>query len=97
LNGCRQEAKDAYWAEQVDIQWQVTSAWLLYADGKHDAALRDRYSQRRLLMRAQLAAYFFTSSGSTRGVGIGRASRSRSGVQNSVRLRSLDCVRAESI
>jgi len=34
------EAKDTYWAEQVDIQWQVTSAWLLYADGKHDAALK---------------------------------------------------------
>jgi tetratricopeptide (TPR) repeat protein len=34
------EAKDAYWAEQVDIQWQVTTAWLLYADGKHDAALK---------------------------------------------------------
>jgi tetratricopeptide (TPR) repeat protein len=34
------EAKDAYWAEQVDIQWQVTTAWLLYADGKRDAALK---------------------------------------------------------
>ena len=26
-------------AEQVDIQWQVVSAWLLYADGKREAAL----------------------------------------------------------
>jgi tetratricopeptide (TPR) repeat protein len=34
------DAKDVYWAEQVDIQWQVTTAWLLYADGKHDAALK---------------------------------------------------------
>ena len=34
------EAKDAYWSEQVDIQWQVASAWVLYAEGKHDEALR---------------------------------------------------------
>ncbi len=34
------EAKDAYWSEQVDIQWQVASAWLLYAEGRHDAALK---------------------------------------------------------
>ncbi len=34
------EAKDAYWTEQVDIQWQVASAWLLYAEGKHDDALK---------------------------------------------------------
>ena len=33
------EAKDAYWAEQVDIQWQTANAWLLYAHGKYDAAL----------------------------------------------------------
>ena len=33
------EAKDAYWSEQVDIQWQVASAWVLYAEGKHDEAL----------------------------------------------------------
>ncbi len=32
-------AKDAYWAEQVDIQWQVASAWREFALGKHDAAL----------------------------------------------------------
>ena len=25
------EAKDAYWSEQVDIQWQIANAWLLYA------------------------------------------------------------------
>ena len=34
------EAKDAYWSEQVDIQWQVASAWVLYAEGKHDEALK---------------------------------------------------------
>jgi tetratricopeptide (TPR) repeat protein len=33
------EAKDAYWPEQVDIQAQVASAWVLYAEGKHDEAL----------------------------------------------------------
>jgi hypothetical protein len=32
-------AKDAYWSEQVDIQWQVANAWALYAEGKHDEAL----------------------------------------------------------
>jgi Tfp pilus assembly protein PilF len=34
------EAKDAYWAEQVDIQWQIANAWLLYAQGKPDEALK---------------------------------------------------------
>src|SRR6185295_16946554 len=33
-------AKDAYWAEQVDIQLQVASAWLSNAEGRHDAALK---------------------------------------------------------
>jgi Tfp pilus assembly protein PilF len=33
-------ANEAYWAEQVDIQRQVASAWVLYAEGKHDEALR---------------------------------------------------------
>jgi tetratricopeptide (TPR) repeat protein len=33
-------ANDAYWAEQVDIQWQVASAWLLHAEGKHADALK---------------------------------------------------------
>src|SRR6266480_1851690 len=33
------EAKDAYWSEQVDIQRQVATAWLLYAEGKGDDAL----------------------------------------------------------
>jgi tetratricopeptide (TPR) repeat protein len=34
-----QGAKDTYWAGQVDIQWQVATAWLLYAEGKHEEAL----------------------------------------------------------
>ena len=34
------EAKDGYWSEQVDIQSQVASAWLLYAEGKKDDALK---------------------------------------------------------
>jgi tetratricopeptide (TPR) repeat protein len=34
------EAKDAYWAEIVDIQRQVATAWALYAEGKHDDALK---------------------------------------------------------
>jgi hypothetical protein len=33
------DAKDAYWSEQVDIQHQVTTAWLKYAEGQHDGAL----------------------------------------------------------
>ena len=34
------DAKDNYWSEQVDIQRQVTSAWVLYAEGRHDEALK---------------------------------------------------------
>jgi Tfp pilus assembly protein PilF len=33
------EAKNAYWAEQVDIQFQVAGAWLLYAQSRRDEAL----------------------------------------------------------
>src|SRR5260370_17030941 len=33
-------AKDAYWAEQVDIQLQVATAWVLYAEGKYEDALK---------------------------------------------------------
>jgi Tfp pilus assembly protein PilF len=40
LRDSLRKANDAYWAEQVDIQWQVASAWVLYAEGKHDEALR---------------------------------------------------------
>ena len=34
------DAKDAYWSQQVDIQWQVATAWMLAAEGKHDEALK---------------------------------------------------------
>ena len=34
------EEKNAYWAEQVDIQWQVASAWALNAEGKTEEALK---------------------------------------------------------
>ena len=33
------EAKDAYWSEQVDIQAQVATAWVLYAEGRQDEAI----------------------------------------------------------
>lgn len=34
------DAKDAYWSEQVDIQRQVATAWMLQAEGKRDDALK---------------------------------------------------------
>jgi Tfp pilus assembly protein PilF len=34
------QANDAYWSEQVDIQWQVATAWMLHARGQHAEALR---------------------------------------------------------
>src|SRR6202795_3724479 len=33
------DAKDGYWSEQVDIQRQVATAWVLYAEGKSADAL----------------------------------------------------------
>ncbi|MGN8550752.1 hypothetical protein ACQPTN_41980 [Bradyrhizobium sp. 13971] len=33
------DAKDAYWSNIVDIQQQIASAWVLYAEGKYDEAL----------------------------------------------------------
>ena len=33
-------AKDAYWAEQVEIQRQVAAAWVLYAQGQYEEALK---------------------------------------------------------
>jgi tetratricopeptide (TPR) repeat protein len=33
-------AKDTYWTDQVDIQWQIATAWVLSAEGKHDDALK---------------------------------------------------------
>jgi len=34
------EAKDAYWSEQVNIQAKIASAWVLYAQGKKDEAVK---------------------------------------------------------
>jgi tetratricopeptide (TPR) repeat protein len=34
------QGKDAYWSQQVDIQQQVASAWVIYAEGKRDDALK---------------------------------------------------------
>ena len=34
------QAKDAYWSEQVDIEAQIASAFVLDAAGKHDEALK---------------------------------------------------------
>ena len=34
------QAKDTYWAGQVDIQRQIAAAWVLYAEGKRDEALK---------------------------------------------------------
>jgi hypothetical protein len=39
LRDVLREKKDAYWAEQVDIQAQVATAWLLLATGHKDEAL----------------------------------------------------------
>jgi len=34
------EAKNDYWAGQVDVQEQAANAWMLYAEGKYDDALK---------------------------------------------------------
>ncbi len=39
MTSCAQ-AGDAYWAEQVDIQRQIASAWVLHAEGKYEDALK---------------------------------------------------------
>jgi tetratricopeptide (TPR) repeat protein len=33
-------AKSDYWATQVDVEQQIANAWILYADGKYDDALK---------------------------------------------------------
>lgn len=40
LGEMQDKLKDAYWAEQVGIQKQIASAWLLYAERKYDDALK---------------------------------------------------------
>jgi tetratricopeptide (TPR) repeat protein len=39
LGNTLRDAKDAYWSGQVDIERQVATAWVLYAEGKRDDAL----------------------------------------------------------
>ena len=39
LRDALRQANDRYWAEQVDIQWQIASAWVLQVEGKPDEAL----------------------------------------------------------
>jgi hypothetical protein len=34
------EAKSDYWATQADVEAQVANAWVIYADGKYDDALK---------------------------------------------------------
>jgi Tfp pilus assembly protein PilF len=34
------DAKDGYWSEQVDIQRQIATAWVLYAEDRRDDALQ---------------------------------------------------------
>ncbi len=33
------EGRDAYWAEQVDIQWRVATAWVAFAEGRSAEAI----------------------------------------------------------
>jgi hypothetical protein len=40
LRDALKAAKDEYWAEQVDIERQIAMAWVAFADGKKDEALR---------------------------------------------------------
>lgn len=42
------EAKDAYWASQVEVQMQAGAAWIEHAEGKRDEALRLMRSAARL-------------------------------------------------
>lgn len=40
LSARLKDANDAYWSEIVSIQQQVAGAWVLYAEGRHDEALK---------------------------------------------------------
>jgi tetratricopeptide (TPR) repeat protein len=40
LRDTLREAKNSYWAGQVDVQQQAANAWVLYAEGKYDDALK---------------------------------------------------------
>ena len=34
------EAKQSYWADQVEVQWRAAAAWLAQAEGKSEGALQ---------------------------------------------------------
>jgi tetratricopeptide (TPR) repeat protein len=40
LRDTLREAKNSYWAGQVDVQQQAANAWVLYAEGQYDDALK---------------------------------------------------------
>lgn len=40
LRDTLREAKNGYWAGQVDVQQQAANAWVLYAEGQYDDALK---------------------------------------------------------
>lgn len=40
LRDALRETKNDYWAGQVDVQQQVATAWILYAEGQYDDALK---------------------------------------------------------
>jgi tetratricopeptide (TPR) repeat protein len=39
LRDTLRDRQDAYWTEQVDIQWQVARAWVAFAEGSHETAI----------------------------------------------------------
>ena len=39
LRAAMAAAKDAYWTEQIDIQRQIATAWIAFAEGRKDAAV----------------------------------------------------------
>ncbi|MES2626730.1 MAG: hypothetical protein V4628_15695 [Pseudomonadota bacterium] len=39
LRDTLRDRQDAYWTEQVDIQWQVARAWVAFANGNQEAAI----------------------------------------------------------
>ncbi len=41
LHDALAEAKQSYWAEQVEIQRRTAAAWLAYAEGRNEQALLD--------------------------------------------------------
>jgi hypothetical protein len=44
LRGTLAQSNDTYWADQLDIQQESASAWIMLAEGKHEEALRQMRS-----------------------------------------------------